>query len=91
MLVKKEERKNLSIPDRLKLAKSAREGGADKLTVFESDCQTRGDFRGVCNLFMRLESLSKAIEFCDMGEVLKRIPRDMIALLDIKLKGFFNS
>ena len=58
--VKKEQRTNLSASDKLKLAKSAREGGPDKFTFFESDGQVGGDFRAVYDLHMRLEALSKA-------------------------------
>ena len=89
--VKKEEQQNLSTSDRLKLVRAAREGGANKLTFFELDGQTRGGFRSVCDLYMHLETLLKAMSFCDMGNVFKILPNETIALLEIKLEGCFNS
>ena len=89
--VKKEERNNLSTSDRLKLAKAAREGGMDKFTFFESDGQTGGDFRAVYDLHMRLEALSKAITFYDMGDVFQILPSNTITLLESKLDVYFTA
>ena len=89
--VKKEERTNLSTSDRLKLAKAAREGGTNKFTFFESDGQTGGDFRAVYDLHMRLEALSKAITFYDMGDVFQILPSNIIVVLESKLDVYFTA
>ena len=41
-LIKKEERQNLSVLDKIRLAKSTRKGGKGKFTFFESDGQPGG-------------------------------------------------
>ena len=89
--VKKEERTNLSTSYSLKLAKAAREGGADKFTFFDLDGQTGGEFWAVYDLHMRLEALSKAITFYDMGDVFKILPSNTVALLESKLDVYFNT
>ena len=89
--VKKEERQNLSTSDELKLVKTSKEGGTCKFTFFDPDGQTRGYFRVVHDLFMRIEFLSKATSFHDMCNVFKMIHREMTTLLESKLDDFFNS
>ena len=44
--VKKEDRGSLSTSDKLKLARSAREGSTNKFSFFESDGQVGGIFQG---------------------------------------------
>ena len=43
--VKRTDRDSLSTSDKLKLAKSAREGGRDKFTFFETDGKSGSNFR----------------------------------------------
>ena len=89
--VKKEEQNNLSVSYRLKLTKAEREGGTENLTLFESDGQSRGNFGTVNDLRMRLEPLSKATTFYDMGDMFKILPINTITLLESKLEECFNS
>ena len=84
--MQKEERKNLSTSDRLKLAKEAKEGGADKFTFFDSEGQTGGDFRTPYNLHILIEALSNEITFCDIGDVFKMLPSDKITVLENKFE-----
>ena len=72
--VKKEDRGSLSTSDKLKLARSAREGSTNKFSFFESDGQVGGDFRAVYDLNMQLEALTKSIMFYDMSDVFHVLP-----------------
>ena len=61
--VKKELRSKLSTSDQLKLSKSAREGGSDKFSFFETDGKIGSEFKAVYNMHMQIEALSKALAF----------------------------
>ena len=50
--VKKELRTKLSTSDQLKLSKSAREGGSDKFSFFETTGSLRSDFKAVYDLHL---------------------------------------
>jgi len=67
--VKKTDCAPLSTSDKLKLAKSAREGEENRFTFFETDGKLGSDFRAVYDLHMRLDALGKAIAFFDMDDV----------------------
>ena len=56
--VKKKDRQSLSTSDKLKLSRTAREGGMDKLCFFETDGMTVGDVQTIYDLNMRIEALS---------------------------------
>lgn len=89
--VKKEERKNLSTSDRLKLAKSAREGGTEKFTFFESDGKVGGNICTVYDLHMPLKGLPKAIIFYDIDDVFKMFPSETVWELEGKLDLIFDA
>ena len=66
--MKKEPHKNLSTSDKLKLMKSALEGGTDKFIVFELDGKVGSDLRAIYDLHMQLEALSKASTLYNMND-----------------------
>ena len=73
--VKKDPREKLSTSDQLKLSKSAREGGSDRFSFFETSSSLGSDFKSVYDLHMRIEALSKALILYDMTDVLRFYPK----------------
>ena len=80
------DRVSLSTSDKLKLAKSAREGGENKFTFFETDGKSGSDFRAVYDLHMRLDALGKSITFFNMDDVFNIIPCETVKLLESRLQ-----
>ena len=87
--VKKEDRRALSPGDKLKLSKSAREGGKDKFSFFQADGSTGSEFRTVYDLHMRIDALSTALKYFDMADVFQIVPSGTIFLLEKHLTTLF--
>ena len=81
--VKKELRSKLSTSDQLKLSKSAKEGGIDKFSFFETTGSLGSDIKSVYDLHMRIEALSKALILYDMTDVFQILPEATV--LDLEL------
>ena len=89
MSIKKELRSKLSTSDQLKLSKSAREGGSDKFSFFETTGSLGSDFKAVYDLHMRIEALSKALVLYDMTDVFKILPESTVKYLESKLQAMY--
>ena len=74
MSIRKEDRHKLSTSERLKLSKSAREGGVDRFFFFKYNGKMVNEFRTVYNLHMQIEALVKALKLFDMRDVFTMIP-----------------
>jgi len=83
--VKRELRFKLSTSDQLKLSKSAREGGSDKFSFFETTGSIGSDFKAVYDLHMRIKALSKALVFFDMIDVFQILPESTVLSLEVKI------
>ena len=83
--VKKELGCKISTSDQLKLSKSAREGGSDKFSFFETNGLIGSDFKAVYDLHMRIEALSKALVFFNMIDVFQILPESTVNSLEEKL------
>ena len=83
--VKKELRYKISTSDKLKLSKSAREGGSDKFSFFETTGLIGSDFKAVYDLHMRIKALSKTLVFFDMIDVFQILPESTVKSLEEKL------
>ena len=90
MSVKKDLRTKLSTSDQLKLSKSARDGGSDKFSFFETLGSIGNDFKDVYDLHMRIQVFSKSLVFFDMADVFQIIPENTVTVRKDHLKELFD-
>ena len=87
--IKKEERRWLSTSDKLKLSNDAREGDDNKFTFFQSNIKILNDFETIYNLHMRIDSLTKSLEYYGMKDVLKIVLEQTVQCLNTYLETMF--
>ena len=75
----------LRTSEKLKLSKSAREGGCDKFAFFEANGKMVNEFQTVYDLHMQIEALDQALTFYDMRDVFEVIPQNTVELLEVQL------
>ena len=81
--VRKDKRDELSTSDRLKLSKSAREGGGDKFTFFVTDGTASNDFKSVYDLQMQVDALITSLTLYDMVDVFQVLTVDKVQELEL--------
>ena len=77
----------LSTSAQLKLSKSAREGGSDVFSFFETTRSLGNDFKAVYDLHTSIEALSKSLVLYNMIDVFQVLPISTLQDLEPKLRA----